>query len=76
MTKKADSNAEEWSKVVEGPMLAGQAIAWSPVSRATRSTKRMSRPSNIAVGSQIVLTPRSSAPFAASTAAAYSASSS
>ncbi len=26
MTKKADFNAEEWSKVVEGPMLAGMRV--------------------------------------------------
>ena len=49
---------------------------WRPVCSATRRENRTSRPPNIAVGSPIVLMPRSTAALAASTAAWYAPSSS
>ncbi len=47
-----------------------QGTTWTPLSRATFSMKRTSRPPNMAVGSTIVFTPTLFAPLAASSPAA------
>lgn len=43
MTRKADFNAEEWSKVVDGPLYAGMRVISAERGGALRETVAMSR---------------------------------
>ncbi|HYI37053.1 MAG TPA: hypothetical protein VEX39_10630 [Thermoleophilaceae bacterium] len=43
MTQKADFNAEEWAKVVEGPLLAGMRVITSHRGGTIRETVAMSK---------------------------------
>ena len=43
MTKKADFNAEEWSRVVEGPLFAGMQVIRSDRGGTMRETLAMSK---------------------------------
>ncbi len=43
MTKKADFNAEEWSKVVEGPLLAGMRVVTADRGGTIRESLAMSK---------------------------------